>query len=63
MESAADLEDPKILDALEEYYKGMNLEKLNPIFDPIAQEITRLLAYNKTNEMRLVKIIKSFNKI
>lgn len=60
MESAADLEDPKILDALEEYYKGMNLEKLNPIFDPIAQEITRLLAYNKTNEMRLVKIINQY---
>jgi hypothetical protein len=44
----------------EDYYKGMNLEKLNPIFDPIAQEITSLLMHNKTNEQRLVKLINQY---
>jgi len=60
IDSEADLEDPKILDVLEDYYKGMNLEKLNPIFDPIAQEITSLLMHNKTNEQRLVKLINQY---
>ncbi len=60
IESEADLEDPQILDVLEDYYKGMNLEKLNPIFDPIAQEITLLLANNKSNEQRLVRLINQY---
>jgi hypothetical protein len=60
IESEADLEDPQILDVLEDYYKGMNLEKLNPVFDPIAQEITSLLMHNKTNEQRLVKLINQY---
>jgi hypothetical protein len=58
--SEQDLEDPQILDVLENYYKEMNLEKLNPIFDPIAQEISRLLMNNKTNEQRLVKLVKQY---
>jgi hypothetical protein len=60
IESEYDLEDPEILDALEEYYKEMNLEKLNPMFDPIAQEITKLLMHNKSNEQRLVKLVKEY---
>ena len=60
IESEYDLEDPEILDALEEYYKEMNLEKLNPMFDPIAQEITKLLMHNKSNEQRLVKLVKQY---
>ena len=60
IESEYDLEDPEILDALEEYYREMNLEKLNPMFDPIAQEITKLLMHNKSNEQRLVKLVKEY---
>jgi len=60
IESEADLDDPEILDILENYLKGMNLEKLNPVFDPIAQEITRLLMNNKSNEQRLVKLINQY---
>jgi hypothetical protein len=60
IKSEYDLEDPEILDALEEYYKEMNLEKLNPMFDPIAQEITKLLMHNKSNEQRLVKLVKQY---
>lgn len=60
IESEYDLEDPEILDALEEYYKEMNLEKLNQMFDPIAQEITKLLMHNKSNEQRLVKLVKEY---
>jgi hypothetical protein len=60
IETEADLDDPEILDVLEEYYKDMNLEKLLPIFDPIAQQITSLLMHNKTNELRLVKLINQY---
>jgi len=60
IESEEDLDDPEILDILEDYYQGMNLEKLNPVFDPIAQEITRLLMNNKSNEQRLVKLINQY---
>jgi len=60
IESEGDLEDPEILDILEQYYKGLNLEKLNPVFDPIAQQITSLLMHNKTNEQRLVKLINQY---
>lgn len=60
IESEADLDDPEILDALEDYYKDMNLEKLNPVFDPIGQEISRLIMNNKSNEQRLVKLIKQY---
>jgi len=60
IETEQDLDDPEILDAIEDYYTGMNLEKLNPIFDPIAQEITRLLMHNKSNEQRLVKLINQY---
>jgi hypothetical protein len=60
IESKEDLDDPEILDALEEYYQDMNLEKLNPIFDPIAQEITKLIMHNKSNEQRLVKLINQY---
>ena len=38
----------------------MNLEKLNQMFDPIAQEITKLLMHNKSNEQRLVKLVKEY---
>ena len=30
------------------------------MFDPIAQEITKLLMHNKSNEQRLVKLVKEY---
>jgi hypothetical protein len=38
----------------------MNLEKLIPIFDPVAQEIMGLLMRNKTNERVLADKIKQY---
>lgn len=60
IESEADLDDPAVLNVLENYYKEMNLEKLLPVFDPIAQQITSLLMHNKSNEQKLVKQINQY---
>ena len=60
IETEEDLDDPEIINILEDYYKNMNLEKLIPIFDPVAQEIMGLLMRNKTNERVLAAKIKQY---
>lgn len=55
-----DLDDPEILSVLEDYYSDMNLEKLIPVFDPVAKEIISLLMNNRTNERVLSQKIKQY---
>lgn len=60
IETEEDLDDPKILNTLEDYYNNMNLEKLIPVFDPVAKEIMTLLMNNRTNERVLSTKIKQY---
>jgi len=55
-----DLDDPEILNSLEDYYNNMNLEKLIPVFDPVAKEIMTLLMNNRTNERVLSSKISQY---
>ena len=60
IETEEDLDDPEILNTLEDYYNNMNLEKLIPVFDPVAKEIMTLLMNNRTNERVLSTKIKQY---
>lgn len=60
IKSPSDLNDPVVVMALENYYKNMNFEKLNPLLYPVEREISRLLLNGKTTEQKIINSINQY---